>query len=480
MIVLALWRAVKAFTVLLGCLAFVSFLIPFALALVTFLRQWKKQERLARTTPPPPPRPTTTTKDRSKSTTDSNDQGTVASKANNSFLSSILVGRVWHKRHLPRRHGFDYPLFMFGLDLSHDVEKNQLFDDHLWPLSCIMRLRPDKDHLKNGEGFIQRVNGNGDDTTATTTLLSQRICNLVSERTQGQFQPTVQSHCIYLVTHLCYYGYCFNPVSFYYVVDRQQHQEPSSQTRSPMEITRSNAIVAEVSNTPWNEMHPYVLHPNSMDEVQVNRKTGANNNSSSTNYIFPKRFHVSPFMEMNYNYDWIIDDWSPKKTRIVISMKKMATNTTGQHKTGATQGSDNGTNGSSQKPETLQFTASMTVHARGLDPFVLAWHMARYPIYCFVIQVWIHYEALLLFLKGIAYQPHPSPRGGGSAAGRFLGGLIKSLLQGLTKTSSATTNQRKDLGSNDRKDNPVDNTSTSTVAAAATTRTPPTTKDKES
>lgn len=52
---------------------------------------------------------------------------------------------------------------------------------------------------------------------------------------------------IYLLTHLAYWGYCFNPVSFYYVYN-EEHTEVTT-------------IIAEVSNTPWDEMHLYILNP---------------------------------------------------------------------------------------------------------------------------------------------------------------------------------------------------------------------------
>jgi DUF1365 family protein len=52
---------------------------------------------------------------------------------------------------------------------------------------------------------------------------------------------------IMLLTHLSYFGYVFNPVSFYFIYD------PSTGNR------RVSTVLAEVSNTPWNEMHLYVL-----------------------------------------------------------------------------------------------------------------------------------------------------------------------------------------------------------------------------
>ena len=50
---------------------------------------------------------------------------------------------------------------------------------------------------------------------------------------------------IRLLTHLRYFGNCFNPVSFYYCFDAAG--------------ARVRAVVAEVTNTPWGERHAYVM-----------------------------------------------------------------------------------------------------------------------------------------------------------------------------------------------------------------------------
>ena len=324
---------------------------------------------------------------------------------------------------------------MFGLDLGRDVEENHLFDDHLWPLSLIMSFRT-HDHLKNAEGIkvtIEQeesivvneekgVRSCNKEPTTTIHRLSQRICNLVSERTQGQFQPTPETHFIYLVTHLSYYGYCFNPISFYYVVDKN-HQSSSQQEQQ--ETNKKNAFVAEVSNTPWNEMYAYVLHPNSSDHVQAMRRS-----KSATSYLHPKCFHVSPFMEMSYDYDWIVDDWSPQHTRVVITMRNNNTTTSsGDNKNNQKNNTNSHDDDAMRKQPPLpsvQFTATVEIDALGLDPFTLAWQLARYPTYCFIVQVWIHYEALWLFLKGISLKPHP--HGTKTTLGRILGGIVKPIM----------------------------------------------------
>jgi hypothetical protein len=72
-----------------------------------------------------------------------------------------------------------------------------------------------------------------------------------------------------LVTHLRYFGYFFNPVSFYIIQD--------------ILTDRIRAVVGEVFDKPRNEMCFYVLHADSTDDlrVQVDRST------STTRYIFP-------------------------------------------------------------------------------------------------------------------------------------------------------------------------------------------------
>jgi DUF1365 family protein len=71
-----------------------------------------------------------------------------------------------------------------------------------------------------------------------------------------------------ILTQLRVLGYAFNPVSFYYClsVDGQSIE----------------ALVAEVTNTPWGERHPYVI-------------TGGSG-------AFKKAMHVSPFMGMDHTY----------------------------------------------------------------------------------------------------------------------------------------------------------------------------------
>ncbi len=85
---------------------------------------------------------------------------------------------------------------------------------------------------------------------------------------------------IRVLTHFRYFGFCYNPVSFYYCFD------PDGKTL--------RAIVAEITNTPWHERHAYFFDTACSEHPLEGRYR----------WRFPKVFHVSPFMPMEVDYDW--------------------------------------------------------------------------------------------------------------------------------------------------------------------------------
>ncbi|MBP8912193.1 MAG: DUF1365 domain-containing protein, partial [Phycisphaerae bacterium] len=136
--------------------------------------------------------------------------------------SAIYEGTVRHRRFAPVRNEFVYRLFMMYLDLG---ELDEVFRGHwLWStrrlnLACLRR----KDHL-------------GDPTIS----IDEAVRLLVAERTGVRPNGPIR-----LLTHLRYFGHCFNPVSFFYCYDSNDQ--------------RVETIVAEITNTPWHERHCYVL-----------------------------------------------------------------------------------------------------------------------------------------------------------------------------------------------------------------------------
>jgi DUF1365 family protein len=126
----------------------------------------------------------------------------------------------------------------------------------------------------------------GDSTVSLKAAVRQRI-----ERETGHI-PTGP---IRVLSHLRHFGFSFNPVSFYYCFDS---------TDSFIET-----IVAEITNTPWNERHAYVLPQHQSLKY-----------SQGLRFRFGKVFHVSPFMPMNLQYDWAFG--SPDQ-HLVVHMKNM-------------------------------------------------------------------------------------------------------------------------------------------------------------
>jgi len=156
--------------------------------------------------------------------------------------SCIYEGTIRHRRTEPRRE-FRHRLALFYLDLD---ELPSLLGGRLSAARPgLLRFRR-RDYL----GSAARA-------------LDQAVRDAVQAQTGTRPDGPVR-----LLTQLRSFGHCFNPVSFYYCLDAGGD--------------RVQAVLAEVTNTPWGERHAYVLPGGQAD--------------------FPKRLHVSPFMAMDHTY----------------------------------------------------------------------------------------------------------------------------------------------------------------------------------
>jgi len=185
---------------------------------------------------------------------------------------AIYEGRVHHTRLKGGAcHTLDYPIFFAYIDLDEIIQ----FRWSMWPIFSLNSgwlsfcSLDDKDHMKE-------ISGNNENLRKNVLSFINKSVNCSQESSHDR--P------IFLLTHLTYFGYCFNPVSFYYIF----------QDKSCKSI---DTIIAEVSNTPWNEQHSYVLNERSKD-VKFTRKS-----DDAINATWRKEFHVSPFMEMDYIYE---------------------------------------------------------------------------------------------------------------------------------------------------------------------------------
>jgi DUF1365 family protein len=101
-------------------------------------------------------------------------------------------------------------------------------------------------------------------------------------------------------------------------------------------------------------------------------------------------------MEMEYLYDWTFQGTPGNDLTIVNSMKRQ---------------------------DKLHFTAKLQIQPQPVDdPLRLAWQLIRFPVFCLIIQIWIHYQAAWLFIKGVAYVPHPE--GSETAASRVIATIM--------------------------------------------------------
>ena len=137
---------------------------------------------------------------------------------------------------------------------------------------------------------------------------------MITSRTRSRFLPPFDAPVIVL-TSLAYFGYCFNPVSFYFVYgDKGEGGK-----------RKIACVVAEVGNTPWGEEECYVLTPYSRDVTNWD----VNNGEDSLRFIFDKRFHVSPFIGTEgVVYDWVfrfnyLDDGEGSLNGIKVNFKTL-------------------------------------------------------------------------------------------------------------------------------------------------------------
>lgn len=175
--------------------------------------------------------------------------------APDSLNSALYVGKVFHKRHQPKEHAFSYEIFQFWLDLSE-------IDSVCSAVSGISKSRFAPVRFKR-EDYL------GDPSKPLLQSVLEKMTELHGSPLTGR---------VFLLGQMRMFGLYFSPVNFYYLL------QPDG-TFSHM--------LAEVSNTPWNERHHYLVDLSLQESCD-------------------KAFHVSPFNPMEMTYHWRVGQPSDK------------------------------------------------------------------------------------------------------------------------------------------------------------------------
>lgn len=244
--------------------------------------------------------------------------------------TSLYLGFISHIRLAPFEHHFKYPLFMILLDLDELP-------------SCFNGI-PGWSTNKLAIAQFRRSDYYGDPKKDLTTAIRE----LVKERSGLEPKGPIK-----LLTHLRYFWHNFNPVSFYYCYDESGKN--------------IQAIVAEVSNTPWREKSMYVLSGENLQHEIVEKKV----------------FHVSPFLPMDMQYCF----------RFNIPSSQLRVHIT-----------------AADKQQDI-FSADLFLEKKALTPLSGIKILMRYPAMSIQVILKIYWQALKLKRRGAQFYDHPTSKG---------------------------------------------------------------------
>ncbi|GHG70842.1 DUF1365 domain-containing protein [Alishewanella longhuensis] len=241
---------------------------------------------------------------------------------------AVYCGRVGHKRFLPKVHGFDYPYSAYWLDCSQ-LSKTSLAAVGIKfnAFGAISYRR--KDYLSGDADLAQAVR--------------DKVRQLGGDKGITQ---------VFLASPLASWGLYFSPLNLYYCYD---------------EYGDCCYLLAEVSNTPWNERH-YYLQQLCADIAQ---------------YQHDKVFHVSPFNPLDMQYRWQIPEPAESLFCSITNIRE----------------------------QQAVFSAWFKLQRFSLTKAVRRKILIRQPWQSVQIFTRIYWQALKLLIKRVPVYAHPKSRG---------------------------------------------------------------------
>jgi DUF1365 family protein len=245
--------------------------------------------------------------------------------------SALYIGNVEHRRLSPVKNIFNYSVCYYFVDLA---EVQSLFNKPF----LFSYNRP-------GLLSFNRKHYLGD----SKKDLASEVSRVIKEETNEIFQGSIK-----ILTNISYFGFCFNPVSFYYC-----YEEGNKDLKY---------IVSEITNTPWGEKHQNVFKmPQGSEKMKIE---------------FKKDFHVSPFMPMEIDYTWIFH--APKEDLFVYMQNRH------------------------QGEEKIFFDTTLKLKKRELSSKNIIKAFLQFPFITFKTVLAIYYQAAKLYIKKVPFYTHPA------------------------------------------------------------------------
>lgn len=242
---------------------------------------------------------------------------------------ALMIADIVHARQRPKKHAFRYGVYYLCFDL-----------EDLGRLPCALLAL----NRWNLFSFYERDHGAGDGTS-----LDGWVRNVLYEWGLNEADGK-----IILLTLPRILGYVFNPVSFWFCLDKAGHLR---------------AVLSEVCNT-FRERHCYLSFHDDHRPI------------SSDDWLRAEKvFHVSPFMDVKGYY---LFRFAYRNEKIGVWIDH-------------------------HNEEGLILQTSVVGQRHPLTSSNLLKCFLRYPLVTIKVISLIHFEAVRLFLKGVRYRPKPIP-----------------------------------------------------------------------